>query len=115
MRRLISSDEAKRLIAGISAIQEKAQTELAGEEDFRACIESHSCAELLELAAGIYRIKREAKKSGKKIGFTYEKYMSRAEELAFGELAAALGVSPEDIPALLNNEEKICKKHDKNY
>lgn len=115
MRRLISSDEAKRLIAGISAIQEKAQTELAGEEDFRACLESHSCAELLELAAGIYRIKREAKKSGKKIGFTYEKYMSRAEELAFGELAAALGVSPEDIPALLSNEEKICKKHDKNY
>ena len=41
--------------------------------------------------------------------------MSRAEELAFGELAAALGVSPEDIPALLSNEEKICKKHDKNY
>ena len=41
MRRLISSDEAKRLIAGISAIQEKAQTELAGEEDFRACLESH--------------------------------------------------------------------------
>lgn len=115
MRRLISSDEAKRLIAGISAIQEKAQTELAGEEDFRACIESHSCAEPLELAAGIYRIKREAKKSGKKIGFTYEKYMSRAEELAFGELAAALGVSPEDIPALLSSEEKICKKHDKNY
>lgn len=40
--------------------------------------------------------------------------MSRAEELAFGELAAVLGVLPEDIPALLSNEEKICKKHSKN-
>lgn len=114
MRRLISSDEAKQLVAGISAICAKAQTELTGEEDFRACLESHSCGELLELAAGIYRIKQEAKSAGKKIGFTYEKYISRAEELAFGELAAVLGVLPDDIPALLSNEEKICKKHSKN-
>lgn len=114
MRRLISSDEAKQLVAAISAIRAKAKDELTCEEDFRACLESHSCGELLELAAGIYRIKQEAKKSGKKIGFTYEKYMSRAEELAFGELAAALGVLPDDIPALLSKEEKICKKHSKN-
>ena len=45
--------------------------------------------------------KKQAAKQIKKLGFTDEKYLKRAEELLFGELAAALDISLEEVPKVL--------------
>lgn len=100
IRGIISKSEAQGLVASVPELMNKAldgQTE----EDYKAALESHSCEELLELAIKIYAKKQAAKRIKKKPGFVDEKYLKRAEELLFGELAAALDIPLEEVPNLL--------------
>ena len=100
MREIISEDEVKKLIQKVPELYEKA---LNGEEkaDYQEYIDSHSCEELLELAVMIYSKKQAAKRMKKKTGFIDEKYLKRAEELLFGELAAVLDIAPAEVPEIL--------------
>lgn len=100
MRELISRQAAEELMREIPSIREKS-LELTCENDYKACLESHSCEELLELAVCIYAKKQAARSVHKKIGFIDEKYLGRAEELLFGELAAALDITPDEVPGLM--------------
>lgn len=100
IREIISKTDAQRLIETAPELCGKSLDE-QGEEDYKAMIESHSCNELLELAVKIYSKKQAAKKAKKKLGFIDEKYLKRAEELLFGELAAALDIPPEEVPKVL--------------
>ena len=68
--------------------------------NYKRALESHSCEELLELVIKIYS-KKQAVKRTKKLGLIDEKYLKRAEELLFGELAAALDISLEEVPKVL--------------
>ena len=100
IRKIISKAEAQRLIKSVPELLNKVldgQTE----EDYKAALESHSSEELLELAVRIYAKKQAAKRIKKKPGFVDEKYLKRAEELLFGELAAALDIPFEEVPNLL--------------
>ena len=54
----------------------------------------------------IYSKKQAAKRMKKKTGFIDEKYLKRAEELLFGELAAALNITPAKVPEILFAEIK---------
>lgn len=105
MREIISEDEVKKLIQKVPELYEKA---LNGEEkaDYQDYIDSHSCEELLELAVMIYSKKQAAKRMKKKTGFIDEKYLKRAEELLFGELAAVLDIAPAEAPEILFAEIK---------
>lgn len=100
MREIISADEAKKLIQTVPDIYEKALNG-EGKPDYQEYIDSHSCEELLELAVMIYSKKQAAKRMKKKTGFIDEKYLKRAEELLFGELAAALNITPAKVPEIL--------------
>ena len=100
IRKIISKAEAQRLIKSVPELLNKVldgQTE----EDYQAALESLSSEELLELAVRIYAKKQAAKRIKKKPGFVDEKYLKRAEELLFGELAAALDIPFEEVPNLL--------------
>ena len=79
---------------------------MKAEFDYQEYIDSHSCEELLELAVMIYSKKQAAKRMKKKTGFIDEKYLKRAEELLFGELAAALNITPAKVPEILFAEIK---------
>ena len=57
--------------------------------------------DLIRLAKSIYAKKLEAEKRQKHIGSTDEKYLRRAEELLFGELAVALEIPRDDVPAFI--------------
>ena len=105
MREIISADEAEKLIKKVPELYCKA---LNGEEkgDYQDYLESHSCEELLELAVIIYSKKQAAKRMKKKTGFIDEKYLRRAEELLFGELAAVLDIAPAKVPEILFAEMK---------
>lgn len=100
MREIVSETEVKKLIQKVPELYEKV---LNGEEkaDYQYYIDSHSCEELLELAVMIYSKKQAAKRMKKKTGFIDEKYLKRAEELLFGELAAVLDIAPAEVPEIL--------------
>ena len=100
IRKIISKSQAQSLIKSVPELMNK---ELDGqtEEDYKAALESHSSEKLLELAVRIYAKKQAAKQIKKKPGFVDEKYLKRAEELLFGELAASLEIPIEEVPKLL--------------
>lgn len=101
MRPILSKEEADRLIDSIPDIRAEAYhgctlNKLA--EHYRLALNAHECSDLVELTMSIYAKKREAARQKRKFGAVDEKFMKRAEELLFGELAAALGVPREEVP-----------------
>ena len=100
IRAIISKAEAQKLVETVPELCKKVLDE-QGEEDYKKMFESHSCNELLELAVKIYSKKQAVKKAKKKLGFIDEKYLKRAEELLFGELATALDILPTEVPKVL--------------
>jgi CarD family transcriptional regulator len=69
------------------------------EELFRA----HSCETLLELLRSIYVKNAEARRANKKPGRVEQNYRKLAEEMLHGELAVALGIAREEVPAYIQS------------
>lgn len=104
MRPIISKDEAERLINLIPTIRAEAYhsrilRELA--EHYEASLKTHNCAELIELTMSIYAKKQYMEQQKHKFGAVDERFMKRAEELLFGELAAAFDIPKESVPAYI--------------
>lgn len=97
MRHIITRKQADELILQIPEIRKNIKSENAASEDYRTGLESHDCSGLIELTARIYEKKQIAKENKKKLGFSDEKYMRLAEELLFGELAAALEIPYDEV------------------
>ena len=101
MRPIISKESANQLIDMIPTIKAEAYhskvlSQLA--EHYNTSIKTHNCEDLLELTMSIYAKKQYAEQQKRKFGAIDERFMKRAEELLFGELAAALEISKADIP-----------------
>ena len=100
MRPVISRAEAEALIDRIPSIQSEAFSspvtrELA--DYYEAGLKSHDCADLVKLTKSIYAKRRRAQACNKKLGAIDERYMKRAEEMLFGELAAVLEIPREQV------------------
>ena len=96
MRPIITRQEAEKLIEDVPKIRESALSEEFSEET-----EIRSCEELLQLAISIYERRKEARRLKRKLSFTYENRLRKAEQVLFGELAAVLDIEPESVPKLL--------------
>ena len=66
------------------------------------------CEDLVELTMSIYAKKQDAARQQKKFGATDERYLKRAEELLFGELAVALEIPREQVQEFIS--QRIRKK-----
>lgn len=100
MRPVISRDEAEALIDRIPSIPGEifvghATRELS--DHYEANLKSHDCAGLVKLTKSIYAKRRRAQANNKKLGAIDERYMKRAEDMLFGELAAALDMPREKV------------------
>ena len=97
MRPVMSRHAAEELMAripeiGAAVCDSRSITMLRQqyEEFFRA----HDCEHYISLVKGIHSKGR----SGRKLGQTDQRYMKRAEEVLHGELAVALGITPDQVP-----------------
>lgn len=101
LRPVLTAEEAERLLDLIPSIQAKAYYG-TGVQDLRdhyqAMMQTNSCADLLELVLSIYAKKARAEQTHKKFGAVDERFMRQAESLFHGEIAAALSISPEEVP-----------------
>ncbi len=105
MRPIISKNEAERLIDMIPTIRAEAfHSRILREltERYEASLNTHDCAELIELSMSLYAKKQSVEQEKRKFGAVDERFMKRAEDLLFGELAAALDIPKESVPAYIS-------------
>lgn len=100
MRPVITKEEANALIDKIPSMEveayhNKALREL--EEHYNTFLKSHDCGDLLELGRSIYIKKQELLRQHRKFGAVDERYMKRADDLLFGELAVALEIDKNQV------------------
>ncbi len=104
MRPIITKEAANELIDRIPAMQTQAYhnsvlREL--EEHYNRYLKSHDCGDLLELGRSIYIKKQEVLKQHRKFGAVDERFMKRAEDLLYGELAVALGIEKNEVESYI--------------
>lgn len=73
------------------------------ENHYKAALESHDCIDLLRLTMSTYQKKREREEARLKFGAVDRRYMERAENLLFGELAVALNIKRDDVQAFIES------------
>ena len=99
-RPIISRTEAKKLIRRMPELEaapyyNRNLNQLR--EHYRACMENLSCEDLVLLTKSLYRKKQEAEAQRRKFGAVDERFMKEAEDLLYGELAAALDIERDSV------------------
>lgn len=100
MRPVMTKEEAEALIARIPEIDECVCTSHSItmlRQQYEEFFRSHDCETYIQLVKGIY----SKGAAGKKLGQTDQRYMKRAEDVLYGELAVALGIAPAEVPGYI--------------
>ena len=100
MRPVISREEAERLIDTIPSVHAEAYNNKVLRqlsEHYESIIKHYDCAELIELTMSIHTKKINCEEQKKKFGALDERYLKRAEDMLFGELAVALGIERKEV------------------
>lgn len=100
LREIITKEEAEHLISIMPTLHpEICHSRVTREltERYETILKSHDCEQIAELALSIYHKKLEAAEHNRKFGSIDEKFLRQAENLLFGELAAALEIPRESV------------------
>ena len=116
MRPVISRDEAESIIARIPEINARefdghSEQELA--EHYRASLNAHDCADLVELLKSIYAKRQRRLRLNRRVGRVDERFRKQGEELLFGELATALDIPRDKIEKYIDDKVKALEKQRK--
>ena len=104
MRPVISREEALALVEHAAEIEVNHYENCNLREindHYTAMLQSHACKSLVQLVKTVYQKREALLENGKKLGQIDERYMKRAEELLYGELAVALEMEREAVSALM--------------
>ncbi len=104
MRRILTKEEAYRLIDGIQEVDrlwvaDEKQRELRYKEALRTC----DCREWVGIIKTLYLRKKDRMVRGKRLTEVDERYMKKAKENLYGELAIPLGISPAQVEAFITS------------
>lgn len=107
IRAMITKDEAEALIREMPAIEVlTVSDEKRREQFYKQALLTNECKEWIAIIKTAYLRKKKRLDSGKKSINVDDKYLSIAEKFLYGELAAALGISREDVKTYILNELK---------
>lgn len=100
IRPIITKQQAQQLIRTIPSIPAEPYynrnlNQLR--EHYRLWIESHSCEDLIAMAKSLRLKRSEAEAQKKKFGAVDERFLKEAEDLLYGELAAALEIERAEV------------------
>lgn len=113
MRPVISPDQAHRLIKQLPGIKgEICDTNNLRmlNEHYQALLKSHDCEALFELIKAAYAKQKDNEAKGKKPGLVEERYLRRAEDILYGELAVALNIPKDTVcDYIINTLEHSCQ------
>ena len=107
MRGVLSAAEAKKLIR---KMEEIAPIVIANdkmlEQEYRGCMRTNLCEEWVRILKTTRQRKQKRQELGRKVTAVDAKYSKIAEESLYGELAVALGIPRETVPAYVESEIK---------
>lgn len=93
LRKVMTKEEAEALIKEIPSIEILEVTDdKRREEQYKECIKSCECRELIRIIKTIYLRKQERLSQGKKVTAVDERYLKMAEDNLYSELSILLGV-----------------------
>ena len=107
MRPVITRQEAEALVARIPEMAAEAYHQRNLQmllNHYQEVLQSHDCEKLLELTMSIHVKEKQAIKAGRKLGQIDARFQKRAEELLWGELAAALEIPVEAVPRYIQEK-----------
>lgn len=98
LRRVLSREQADELIKEIEKIPliEPANEKLL-EQEYKGCIRTNDCKDLVRIIKTIYARKQERLEAGRKVTAVDAKYFRLAEDNLYGELAVALKMTKNDV------------------
>ena len=111
MRPVISRAEAEALIDAIPTLHPApcpVATTQALTQHYQASLRRHSCRSLMELTMAIHQKQCRAQAQNRRLGMVDERFMKQAEQLLFGELAAALELPYEDVQPYIAGRLQAC-------
>lgn len=98
MRRVMDRETVQQLINGMSDIAPIAATnDKLLEQEYRSCMKSNRCEEVLKVIKTIYLRKQKRLAAGRKVTAVDAKYFRIAEENLYGELAISLDMSRAEV------------------
>lgn len=113
MRPLISAQEVNELIDMIPKLDaemyhSKRTQELS--DHYQSSLNTHECSDLIEMVMSIYAKREFVEQQKRKFGQIDERFMKKAEELLYGEFAAALGIEKDDVPDYIAKRIKTLEE-----
>lgn len=113
MRPVITRQEAEALIDLIPAIEaEPCPSNQMQEisEHYKSAINTHDCADLIELIMSIYCKKQAVEAKKRKFSQLDGRYMKLAEDLLYGEFAVALEMPKDSVKAYISKRVDEAEK-----
>lgn len=109
MRPIITKNEADELIDSIANIEPavcEVTSPRALSEKYDAIIKQHDCSALISLTKHIYNKRERMIAAKKKLSAVDERYLKRAEDLLFSEIAAALSIEKSQTRQYIEEKTK---------
>ncbi len=111
-RPVISAKEADELISIMPEVHTEIYKSSSTQQltkHYQSVIDTHKTVDLVRLAKSIHKKMDAAHKQNRHLGQIDKKFMKRAEELLYGELAAALDIPRDDISTYI--QERLDGKN----
>lgn len=105
LRPVISAAEADRIIDAMPMVPAEAyhsRSTIVLAEHYKSMLDSHDCRDLVAMVRSIYAKKQRAIEERRKFGSVDERFLRQGEEMLYGELAAALGIGMDAVPAYID-------------
>ena len=103
MRPILSRQEAEDFIAQLSQLppeEPESRSMRLLKEFYQQIVTSYDCRRMAGLIRSAVRRRKHALRTGRKVSQMDERYLRRAENALYGELAAALDLPEEEVPHL---------------
>lgn len=105
LRKVLSREEADRLIQGIPQIPLITSTnDKLLEQEYRGCMKTNDCAEWIRIIKTIYLRKQKRLEAGRKVTAVDAKYFRLAEDNLYGELAVSLQMPRGEVESYITRE-----------
>lgn len=108
MRPVMTADEAAAFLAALPELpaEEPAGTsQRAIKDHYHAVVTSYDCGRMAAMIKHVCRRRHWAAQHGRKVSQLDERYLRRAEDQLYGELAAALGIERQEVCTRIRQDD----------
>ena len=106
MRPVMSRDDAMALLDRIPTVHAEIYRERTLQllaQRYQSTLQTADPLQLLSLTMSVYRKRRQAEAQNRRLGMVDERFGRQAERLLYGELAIALDIPVDDVPAYIGS------------